>query len=88
MIKFSNNIKYFIFLFFIKFFFINNVYSEQIKKIEIFGNDRLADETIVLFSNLEIGDNIDSNIINNTFKSLFETDYFKDLKINFESGNL
>ncbi len=88
MIKFSNNIKYFIFLFFIKFFFINNVYSEQIKKIEIFGNDRLADETIVIFSNLEIGDDIDSNIINNTFKSLFETDYFKDLKINFESGNL
>ena len=48
----------------------------------------MAYETIVLFSNLEIGDDIDSNIINNTFKSLFQTDYFKDLKINFDSGNL
>ena len=37
---------------------------------------------------MEIGDDIDSNIINNTFKSLFQTDYFKDLKINFDSGNL
>ena len=72
----------------IKLFFISNVHSEQLKKIEIYGNDRLAYETIVLFSNLEIGDDIDSNIINNTFKSLFQTDYFKDLKINFDSGNL
>ena len=88
MIKFLNNIKYFVFLSIIKLFFINNAHSEQLKKIEIYGNDRLAYETIVLFSNLEIGDDIDSNIINNTFKSLFQTDYFKDLKINFDSGNL
>jgi len=88
MIKFFNKIKYFVFLSIIKLFFINNVHSEQLKKIEIYGNDRLAYETIVLFSNLEIGDDIDSNIINNTFKSLFQTDYFKDLKINFDSGNL
>ena len=88
MIKFLNNIKYFVFLSIIKLFFINNAHSEQLKKIEIYGNDRLAYETIVLFSNLEIGDDIDSNIINNTFKNLFQTDYFKDLKINFDSGNL
>ena len=88
MVKFLNNIKYFIFLLFINFIFINNVYSEQLKKIEIYGNDRLADETIILFSNLEIGDSVDSNIINETFKSLFQTNYFKDLKINFDSGNL
>ena len=88
MIKFFNKIKYFVFLSIIKLFFISNVHSEQLKKIEIYGNDRLAYETIVLFSNLEIGDDIDSNIINNTFKSLFQTDYFKDLKINFDSGNL
>ena len=88
MIKFFNKIKYFVFLSIIKLFFISNVHSEQLKKIEIYGNDRLAYETIVLFSNLEIGDDIDSNIINNTFKNLFQTDYFKDLKINFDSGNL
>ena len=88
MIKFFNNLKYFVFFFFVKIFLINNVYSEQLKKIEIYGNDRLADETIILFSNLEIGEKVDSNIINNTFKSLFQTNYFKDLKINFESGNL
>ena len=86
--KFFNNIKYFIFSTFFILFFFNNVYSETLKKIEIYGNNRLADETIILFSNLEIGDDINSQIINNTFKNLYQTDYFKDLKINFNSGNL
>ena len=86
--KFFNNIKYFIFSTFFILFFFNNVYSETLKKIEIYGNNRLADETIILFSNLEIGDDINSEIINNTFKNLYQTDYFKDLKINFNSGNL
>ena len=58
---------------------------EQLKSIKIVGNERLADETIILFSNLKIGDDIDQNIINNTFKKLFETNYFKNLKINFNS---
>ena len=37
---------------------INLVYSEIIKKIKISGNDRLANETIILFSELNINDDI------------------------------
>ena len=85
---FLNKIKILTLLIFIKFFLITNALSEQLKSIDIDGNERLADETIILFSKLEIGDDIDSNIINNTFKNLFQTDYFKDLKINFSSGKL
>ncbi len=86
--KLLNKIKFLILLFFIKFFTITNALTEQLKSIDVDGNQRLADETIILFSNLKIGDNIDANIINNTFKNLFQTDYFKDLKINFDSGKL
>ena len=88
MIKFLNKIKFLIIIIFIKFTLITNTLSDQLKNIEVEGNERLADETIILFSNLNIGDDIDANIINSTFKNLFQTDYFKDLKINFESGNL
>ncbi len=63
-------------------------YSETIKKIEIFGNDRLAKQTIVLFSELNINDNINSEDLNDAFKKLYETDYFKDIKISFNNGNL
>ena len=86
--KFLNKIKYLIFIISINFFTNTSTLSEQLKSIDVEGNERLADETIILFSNLKIGDNIDANIINNTFKNLFQTDYFKDLKINFNSGKL
>ena len=86
--KFFDKIKFFILIFVIKFFIITSSLSEQLKSIDVTGNERLADETIILFSNLKIGDEVDTNIINNTFKNLFQTDYFKDLKINFNSGEL
>ena len=86
--KFFNIIKILTLLIFIKIFTITSTLSEQLKSIDIEGNERLADETIILFSNLKIGDDIDANVINNTFKNLFQTDYFKDLKIKFNSGKL
>ncbi len=43
------------------------VFSEIIKKIEVSGNDRLAKETVILFSELDVNDNINSNDLNNTF---------------------
>ena len=56
-------------------------YSEIIKKIEISGNERLANETVILFSELNINENISSEDLNNTFKKLYDTDYFKNIKI-------
>ncbi len=64
------------------------VNSEIINTIEIFGNDRLAKETIILFSELSVNDNINSEDLNNAFKKLFQTDYFKDIKISFKDGYL
>ena len=86
-----------IYLLFIKRFFLiilliisnlNIAYSEIIKKIEVLGNVRLANETVILFSELNIGDDVDSLDLNNAFKKLFNTDYFKDIKINFKNGIL
>ena len=88
MKKFLNNLKLLILLLGINIFTITSALSEQLKSIEINGNDRLADETIILFSNLKIGDEIDKHTLNNTFKNLYQTNYFKDLKINFDVGKL
>ena len=71
---------------FIIFLPVNYSHAEKIREFKIVGNERLANETIVLFSELNIGDDIDQNIINLSFKKLFETNYFKNLKINFENG--
>lgn len=70
----------------IKIIIINNALAEKIKDFKISGNQRLANETIILFTDLSIGDDIDQNTINISFKNLFETNYFKNLKINFKDG--
>ena len=78
-----------IYLIFFLLLFINQpVNSEIIKKIEVFGNDRLADETIILFSELNVNDDIYSEDLNNAFKKMYATDYFKDIKISFNKGYL
>ncbi len=84
--------KLFVKLIFLSIIFLLNsynlVYSDIIKKIEIKGNDRLANETIILFSELNIDDDIDAEDLNTALKKLFETDYFKDVKISISNGDL
>tara|TARA_B100000700_G_scaffold319798_1_gene415737 strand:+ start:1065 stop:3320 length:2256 start_codon:yes stop_codon:yes gene_type:complete len=79
-----------IFIYFLLIFFTykNIAYSEIINKIDISGNDRLARETIILFSELNINDDINSEDLNRAFKKLYETNYFKDIKIDFLKGEL
>ena len=50
-------IKYliFLFIFFIKFTFVN---AEVIKSISVNGNDRITDETVIIFSKVNIGDDL------------------------------
>ena len=72
--------------FFFNIFFITNVFSETINKFNIKGNSRVSDETVIMFSSLEIGDNINQNILNNSLKKLYYTNYFKDVKISSLNG--
>ena len=54
-------------------------YSEIAKKIEVKGNDRISTETIILFSQVKVNDNISEIELNNIIKNLFETNYFKNV---------
>ena len=66
----------------------NFAYSEILKKIDVKGNDRLAKETIILFSELNINEGIKSENLNTALKKLYDTDYFKDVKMSIINGNL
>ena len=63
-------------------------FSEIIKKIEISGNERVADETILMFSKIKIGDNIQSNDVNDVLKRLYGTNFFQDVSIEFNANLL
>tara|TARA_B100001175_G_scaffold216110_1_gene183643 strand:+ start:2542 stop:4800 length:2259 start_codon:yes stop_codon:yes gene_type:complete len=84
--------KLFIKLSFLTILFLINsyslVYSEVIKNIDVTGNDRLAKETIILFSELNVNENINSENLNSALNKLYKTDYFKDIKISINNGNL
>ncbi len=86
--SFKSQFKKIFIIFFLLLFVNQPVNSEVIKKIEVLGNDRLADETIILFSELNVNDDIYSEDLNNAFKKMYETDYFKDIKISFNKGYL
>ena len=84
---FKLNIIY-ISVFLITFFFTHYSYADKIKEFKIIGNERLAKETIILFSEFNIGDEVNQNDINNSFKKIFDTNYFQNLNIKFIDGIL
>ena len=51
------------------------------EEIRVNGNERLSVETIIMFSGLKIGEDIKNKDINLSIKKLYETNYFKDIKI-------
>ncbi len=73
-------------LFYFQFFYINYAYSDSIKNFVIQGNDRVSDETIIMFSNLDIGENFDQDKLNDALKELYFTDYFSDVSISEVDG--
>ena len=86
-IKLYHIIKLFFFIVF-NLLLANVSFAEKLLNFKISGNERLAKETIILFTELTIGEEIDNNDINNSFKKLFETNYFQNVKINFTDGIL
>ncbi len=67
---------------FLFFLFTGYSLSDVIKDFNIEGNVRVADETIIMFSNLEIGEQITQKKLNNALKDLYYTNYFKSVEIN------
>ena len=86
--KFKNKIIVFFFIVFSNFFFSNSYSADKLKKFIITGNDRVSDETIIMFSNLEIGQSINDNILNSLIKELYNTNYFKNIYVSSNNGIL
>jgi len=59
-----------------------NAFSEIIEDIKIDGNQRISNDTIKLFSKIDIGDEINNEDINRILKDLYETIFFENVNIN------
>ena len=68
---------------------INNMASaEKVKKVEFIGNDRISDETILMFSKVALGDTINDRTINSILKNLYESNFFKNVSVNIAENTL
>ena len=83
----KNCLKYCILLllFFLK---TSIVLSETVKEIQILGNDRISDETIRVFSNISENQDINDTEVNTILKNLYETNFFKNINIEFKDNIL
>ena len=72
-------------VFFILIFLSSYAFSSNLEKIRITGNERISDETIKLFIDVNVNDIINDNKLNNILKDLYETNFFKDININFNN---
>ena len=66
-------------------FYSSHAFSNTLDRIKIIGNERISDETIKLFINVDISEVIDDNKLNNILKDLYETDFFKDINLSFNN---
>jgi len=76
------------FIFAFIFLFATNINSEIIKNIEIYGNVRISDETIILFSEIKKNQDLKNENLNHIIKKLYTTNFFKDINVTFSDGIL
>ena len=58
-------------------FFTFSAYTNNYKKIIINGNDRISNETILLFSQIPDNKSLDENSINEILKKIYKSGFFK-----------
>ena len=76
------------FIFAFIFLFTTDINSEIIKNIEISGNVRISDETIILFSEIKKNQDLKNENLNLIIKKLYTTNFFSDINIAFDDGIL
>ena len=84
-------IKHFIFKYlyiFLIIFLSLEAKGEILKDINIEGNQRIPDETIKMFGNIKIQDNLDLNEIDIILKNIYSSNFFADVQVVFENNIL
>tara|TARA_Y100000590_G_scaffold130088_1_gene148617 strand:- start:2868 stop:5108 length:2241 start_codon:yes stop_codon:yes gene_type:complete len=63
-------------------------YAEKIENIVISGNERISKDTIIIFSEIDVNEDITPNKLNLILKNLYNTNFFQDVKLNIKDNTL
>jgi len=80
--------KFFFHLIILSIFLTFSSYSKNYEKIIINGNERISNETILVFSEISEDKSLNENSINDILKKLYKSGYFKDVSVKIENNNL
>ena len=85
MIHFKNKIFFLIIVF---FSITSGAFSEIINNIKVEGNKRVSDKSIEMFSNINIGDDVDQDELNQILKNVYDSNFFNDVKVTLQDNVL
>ena len=80
--------RFFIQLILLSIFLIFPSHSKNYEKIIIKGNERISNETILVFSEIQDNKSLDENSINEILKKIYKSGFFKDVTVKIENNNL
>ena len=72
----------------ILFYPISYSKSDIINNIQITGNERIPDETILMFSKFSVGDSLTEDSLNKILVDLYESNFFENVSILFKDNKL
>ncbi len=74
---------------FLSFFFIcTNAYTQILEKIIVNGNERVPKETVIMFSELELGEKIINIDKNKILKNIYESNFFENVRVEVIDKNV
>jgi outer membrane protein insertion porin family len=81
-------LKIFLKSFILYFYLTTFLFSQIINQIEVIGNKRISKESVIVFSKLNTGSNYSENLVNESLKNLYDTNFFEDVDITFINNKL
>ena len=77
------------YIFFVLFIFCNKIaHSEVVNSIKINGNERISEQSIIVFGEIELGQNLDAVDLNDVIKKLYKTNFFENVSLNLQNNIL
>ena len=67
-----------IYFFIFIIFFSSKLFAENVSKIEISGNKRVSDETIIIYGDIKLNKDYQENDLNVILKNLYSTNFFEN----------
>ena len=81
-------IKYLFFIIFSLFSINPQSYADTLNDFEITGNERISDQTIIMFSEVNKGKNINLDDLNLILKNIYNSNFFENVTVNFSNNIL